>query len=188
MKKTKRLNMPLVILIFLLSHMNTSFAFSFVRTRANNILTSENLYGKYIYASEFVKLSVKEFSLLTGKKLNFVQRLSFNVAKLRMKHDLEKNPNLKLTDYINKQGKGSSFDSVWFLLGMAGPAIGLVLSVITFSILPFIILGVAPVVTAYATKQNKTAKKSVWFGLGSAIILLILIVLVILATSGFSIY
>ena len=187
MKKTIKLNKLLVLLIFLLAQMNTSLAFSFVKIRANNILRSENLYGKYIYANEFIKLSVKEFSLLTGKKLNFIQRLSFNVSKLRMKHDLKKNPNLKITDYLNKHGRGSYFDPVWFLLGIAGPAIGLVIVVITLSILPFIILGVAPVVIAYATKQNKTAKKSVWFGLGSAIIILLLIVLLVVATSGYSI-
>jgi hypothetical protein len=164
--------------------MNPSFAFSFVKIRANNILPSENLYGKYIRASEFVKLSVKEFGLLTGRKLNFMQRLSFNVAKLRMKHDLKKNPNLEITDYLNKLDKDSSFGSGWFLLGMAGPALGLGLSLITITILPFIILGITPVVIAYATKQNKASKKSVWIGLGSAIIFLILIVLLILATSG----
>jgi hypothetical protein len=80
-----------------------------------------------------------------------MQRLSFNVAKLRMKHGYKMNPNLKITDNINKQGMGTLIDEGWFLLGMAGPAIGLVMAVITLSILPFIILGVAPVVIAYAT-------------------------------------
>ena len=184
MKKTIRLIMPLVMLMFLLAHLNTSFGFSLVKPKANDILPSENLYGKYIYASEFVKLSVKEFSLLTGEKLNFIQRLSFRVAKLRMKHDLKKNPNLKITDYIDKDDKGQSFNIGWFLLGLGGPLIGVVIGAVIVSILPFIILAIAPLVAVYATKQNKTAKKSVWIGFGSAIILLIILGLIVVANLG----
>ena len=185
MKKTIRLIMPLVMLIILLAHLNTSFGFSIVKPKANDILPSENLYGKYIYASEFVKLSVKEFSLLTGKKLNFIQRLSFRVAKLRMKHDLKKNPNLKITDYIDKQGEGNSFDIGWFLLGLAGPLIGLVIGAIISSTLLFIVLAIAPLVAVYALKQNKTAKKSAWIGFGAGIILLIIFFLILVASVGF---
>lgn len=174
--------MPLVMLIILLAHLNSSFGFSLVKPKANNILPSENLYGKYINASEFVNLSVKEFSLLTGKKLNFIQRLSFRVAKLRMKHDLKKNPNLKITDYIGKEEKGKSFDVGWFLIGLGSPLIGVVIGAVILSLIPFFILAIAPLVVAYATKQNKIAKKSVWIGFGSAIILLIIFGLIIAAS------
>lgn len=172
--------MPLVILFFVLAHVNTSYGFSFIKPQPNNLNPSNNLSGKYIKASEFVKLSVQEFSTLTGKKLNLFQRLSFKIAKMRMKHDLKKNPDLKITDYLDKKQAGRSFDIGWFLLGLAGPVIG----ILTGSLIVFILLAIAPVVIAYATKQNKVSIKSVWVGFGFSIIIILILALIVIAAFG----
>ncbi|MEO8821142.1 MAG: hypothetical protein ABI267_03995 [Ginsengibacter sp.] len=72
----------------------------------SNATTATNV--KYFKASEFVKLSSKDFSQLTGKGLNVFQRMSFKIVKLKMKHDLKKNPNLLITDYTKTPSHGDS--------------------------------------------------------------------------------
>ncbi|MFZ4800123.1 MAG: hypothetical protein ACOYMA_21715 [Bacteroidia bacterium] len=45
-------------------------------------------------ASELVRLSAKEYSSITGERMNLKQRISFSILKSRMKHELKKNPDL----------------------------------------------------------------------------------------------
>jgi hypothetical protein len=142
--------------------------------------TPNNLPVQYLKASEFVKLSVSEFSKLTGKNLNWFQRLSFRITKLRLKHDLKKNPDLKITDYDNHAEKDRSFNFLWFILGLAIPIIGLA----TGSFLLFAFVAIAPIVLAYAAKQDRRSKiKSVWMGFGLGI--LFILILGIIAISSF---
>ncbi len=105
---------------------NTSFAFAISKPRSIEkpgiIKFSNNLN-----ASDFVKLSAKDFSLITGKKMNLWNRLSFSFLKMRMKHDLKKNPDLKVNDYYAKKGKKHL--SVWWIVG-----IGVVILLLIFLI------------------------------------------------------
>ncbi len=94
---------------------NTSFAFAISKPRPIEkpgiIKFSDNLK-----ASELVKLSIKDFSLITGKKMNLWNRLSFTFLKVRMKHDLKKNPDLKVNDYYAKEAKKHL--SVWWIVAI----------------------------------------------------------------------
>ncbi len=56
-------------------------------------------------ASDFVKLSVKDFSKITGKKLNLKEKFAFFVMKKNMKHVMKKNPNLTVRDYLTSNHK-----------------------------------------------------------------------------------
>src|SRR4051812_16261900 len=60
---------------------------------------------KYLKISELVNLSAKQFSELTGKKMNTWHKLSFKIMKIKMKHDLKKNSNLSLKDYYTSSPK-----------------------------------------------------------------------------------
>jgi hypothetical protein len=83
-----------------------------------------------IKASEFIKLSTKEFSLITGKKLNLWNRISFSLLKMKIKHDLEKNPNLSIGDYYQKKGNHSNLPRS--TLGIIIIAILAVIGIIAF--------------------------------------------------------
>ena len=48
---------------------------------------------------EFVKLSAKQFSELTGTKMSAGDRLSFAIVKMQMKHALKKHPELQVKDF-----------------------------------------------------------------------------------------
>lgn len=61
--------------------------------------------AKFIKGSEFIKLSFKQFATITGEKENLRNNLSFNVMKMRIKHDLKKNPEISVSDYIKPKHK-----------------------------------------------------------------------------------
>ena len=106
-------------------------------------------------ASDFIKLSVKDYSLITGKKLRLFEKVSFKIMKMKIKHDLKKNPNLLMTDYYKENKRPFKFNFLWFLIGMLGFApIGLII--------------------AYLTKQDKDKIISAWIGTGVIVILAIL--------------
>ncbi|MDE3182414.1 MAG: hypothetical protein KGM16_03250 [Bacteroidota bacterium] len=160
---------------------NKSYGFSVIVPVTPNSNVQNNLSTKYLNAAEFVKLSAHDFSKLTGKKLNLFQRVSFQIAKLRLKHDLKKNPDLKITDYHKGSEKAGRFNFLWFIIGLAAPIFGL----FTGSLILFLIIALAPVATAYITRQDKVIKKSVWLGFGTGILLIFLLLLLfVIAYAG----
>lgn len=86
--------------------LNTNTSFAFAISKPGNIEKPGRIkFSNNLKASDFVKLSAKDFSWITGKKMNLWNRLSFSFLKMRMKHDLKKNPDLKVNDYYAKKGK-----------------------------------------------------------------------------------
>jgi hypothetical protein len=138
MKKIKLLLLA-TFSIYAFAGVNMSYGFSIIKPAANEPASAL----KYIKASEFVKLSVKEFSDLSGKKLNMFQKFSFKITKMKMKHDLKKNPDLKVTDYF-QDGTTFRLDILWLILG--------------------ILIGPIGVLLAYLTKQEKYKITSSWIG------------------------
>jgi hypothetical protein len=53
-----------------------------------------------IKLTEFIKLTAKDYSRLTGKKMNLKEKLSFMFMKKDMKHALKKNPGLTVSGYF----------------------------------------------------------------------------------------
>lgn len=137
--------------IFAFSGVNMALGFSIIKPAANNEVPATSSAIKYLKASEFVKLSAKEYSDLTGKKLNLFQRMSFKITKMKMKHDLKRNPDLKLTDYINGDDATFRIDALWLILG--------------------VLIGPIGVLLAYVTKQEKYKITSSWIGFAVWLIL-----------------
>lgn len=135
--------------IYAFAGINTTYGFSVIKPVTAEPTGLAAL--KYVQASEFVKLSAKDYSEITGKKLNFMQKLSFKVTKMKMKRDLKKNPDLKLTDYINGDGTTFQIDALWLILG--------------------ILIGPIGVLLAYLTKQEKYKITSSWIGFAVWLIL-----------------
>lgn len=150
MKKIKLLVLA-VFSIYAFSGVNMAYGFSVIKPVANTEAPMSLAASKYINVSEFVKLSAKEYATLTGKKLNFLQRLSFNLTKAKMKRDLKKNPNLKITDYIDSDGTSFKLDALWLILG--------------------VLIGPIGVLLAYLTKQEKYKITSSWIGFAVWLIL-----------------
>ncbi|MEO6538355.1 MAG: hypothetical protein ABIT07_06800 [Ferruginibacter sp.] len=64
---------------------------------------------KNFLLKDVVKMSVGDYELVTGKKLNVWNRLSFRVGKIKMRHDLKAHPDITLMDYtasVRRMGNG----------------------------------------------------------------------------------
>ncbi len=98
-----RLPQVITLLIFIIS-ISSSHAASIINPESSPTGSP----SKYLKASEFVRLSPDEFSRLTGKKLNPIEKVSFRLLKQRMKRDLKKNPALMVSEYFNPAKKKMS--------------------------------------------------------------------------------
>jgi hypothetical protein len=114
-------------------HTNNSFSFSISKPSISDRPGINQLISN-IRAIEFVKLSAKEFSAFSGKKLSLRERLYFSLLKIKMKHDLKKNPNLTINDYLSKKSRRHLGTFWWILIIVAGVLlIASILFVIAYS-------------------------------------------------------
>lgn len=125
MKKIKAVFLLTVILSFGAS---SSFASSIHKSTRKSERYEQ---VKYLKISELVNLSAKQFSELSGKKMNMLEKVSFGIMKIKMKHDLKKNPNLTLKDYYSSGSKKRLGTGWWILIGVAALLLLVVILFIT---------------------------------------------------------
>ncbi|MEO6638265.1 MAG: hypothetical protein ABIN25_08305 [Ginsengibacter sp.] len=110
-----------------------------------------SMNNDYLRASVFIKLSAKEFSAITGKKLNFPQKIYFKLIQHRLKHELRENPDLLITHYYDPKKAKFKLDALWFVIGaFIGP-------------LGVLVAYTSKIRKGGPTKRNKIT--SVWLGL-----------------------
>ena len=115
------------------------------------LLGSANPFGMSL--QKFTELSTKEFSTITGKKMNFFKRIEFRAMQHRIKHDLKKHPDATWGNYVKFNSKGeASFSFNWgaFALGFLLWPIGVLIALLAF--------------------EDKQAWKSALIGLGVGIL------------------
>ena len=122
-----KLFISFILAIALVSPANNSYAISFSKPVTASLSPSASV-SKYMKTSEFIKLSPREFSVATGKKLSFFEKASLKVLQMKMKRYLKKNPDSTVADYYMSEGKPKS-NIGWFILG------GLVLLALIFLII-----------------------------------------------------
>lgn len=84
--------------------------------------------------SEFMKLSPKDFSKITGKRMNLKERISFSFMKARMKYVLKKNPNITVSEYLASSRKIGTLGWIAII------ALGLILLFLLVYIISVIVL------------------------------------------------
>ena len=84
---------------------------------------------KNFKASELIRLSAKEYSSITGERMNLKQKISFSILKSRMKHELKKNPDLIAGQSVAAQKK---LGTGWWIVIVVG--VVLVIGIIIFAI------------------------------------------------------
>lgn len=125
--KSKYLNWLMgLFFIGAISANNNAYSFN-----SKSIISSELL--NYTKGREFIKLSYKQFATIAGEKENLWNKISFNVMKSRIRHDLKKNPDLQIKTYIS----GNTKNSWWFriLIGVLILFISLLLLVLLVSLI-----------------------------------------------------
>ena len=79
-------NFSFIFAIALVSPANNSYAISFSKPDTASVSHS----ASFMKASEFIKLSPGEFSVVTGKKLSFFEKASLKILQMKMKRFLKK--------------------------------------------------------------------------------------------------
>jgi hypothetical protein len=102
----KKIKWPGVIICALLFFLPlSSGALSVIEHRSTDPVVQS---WKDLKVSDFIKFSTKDYSRIVGKKLNLKEKISFKIMKVRMKHQLKKQPNLLVGDYLATEGKIST--------------------------------------------------------------------------------
>ena len=114
-----------------------------------------------ISLQELSKMRVKDFEKLSGKHLNFFQRISFKAGQKKLRNSISADGTIKnerLSKSLAADGMTSGFNIGWFAIGLFFGLIGVLLS--------YIINGDPDV------KKNR--QKWAWIGFGVVIVILLL--------------
>ena len=108
----------LLCLVFVFTVVNICHGSAVIKPSRSIEDTSAAPAAKYLQVKEFLHLSAKEFSAITGKKMNVFDRASFYILKRKVKHDYKRNSDLQLTTYFYNAGKMHLSKGVWIALGI----------------------------------------------------------------------
>ncbi len=140
----------LIITVFISCSMQSNNAFSFSFFKSVSVSPVVSKPEEYLKASVFVNLSVKDFEIATGRKLNFFQKVYFKIIQKQVKRSLKKNPDLLITDYYDAKKVKFKFSLLWFIVGSFIGPFGVLLAYTSHEKKPII------------TRKDKL--KSVWIG------------------------
>jgi hypothetical protein len=115
-------------------------AFSVVPTSEKNPLASEVMVpigktGKMISLADLATISPKNFSVLTGKKLNLSEKIGFKLSQRQIKKCIngDGTVNAKLLAKFNKKADGGGFHLGGFALGFFLGLIGVLIAYVAFN-------------------------------------------------------
>ena len=114
MKKIKQLLLILCFIYF------PWFNFSYGTVVPNHLIDSSVSSGLQpgLMVSEFVKISLQELKVITGKKISLPDRVSFKLVQGRMKRYLKHHPDITVTDYLQAdESNDRHLTFIWILLG-----------------------------------------------------------------------
>ena len=138
-----------------------------------------NEWQNHFKLCDLAKWDTKDFQKITGKKLNFLEKIAFKISQNKMKRYLKKHNDISIAEYIKtEETEKKKFSFLWFMIGLLGPVIG----VLTVSYIGLIFFVVAPIALVYLLKRSKTEKGSLWTGLGISV--LILLALAVIAANA----
>ena len=100
--KIKKIKQLLLILCFFY-YPWLNFSYGSVVSSPSIELSVSSVWEPGFMVSEFVKISLQELKLITGKRLNLAERLSFKIAKGRMKRYLKHHPDILVADYLRAE-------------------------------------------------------------------------------------
>ena len=151
------------ILLVAFAIVASSFAstgFSYVPKKASEILLPIAPNAQ-ISLQDLSVISVKKYEKLSGKHLNFFERLSFKVGQKKLRNNIAADgtvSNAKLLKAMSAADPGTGFNIGWFALGLFLGIIGVILS--------YVISG------DEAVKKNR--QKWAWIGFGVVVVIVLL--------------
>ena len=132
---------------------------SFIKTeeaRKTEVVPKPETSVTSLPIEQILSLTPDSYEQLTGKKMSFKDRLGLKLVQKSIKKELKKNGSVDLNEYF--QEGMPSFNIGGFLLGL--------------------LLGLIGVALAHIFSNNKSFRRSSWYGLGVWLIILIIAALV----------
>jgi len=111
------------LLLLSLLLFSATFSFSVIKaplTQASQLIVTVGKNGEKISLLEISKISVKDYQKITGRHLNFFERLSFKAAQKRFRKSINSDGTINQR-MLGKNGFGDSFSEFnlgGFLLGL----------------------------------------------------------------------
>jgi hypothetical protein len=144
-------------------------AFSVVPTTEKNPLATEIMVpigktGKTISLADLATISPKNFSALTGKKLNLSEKIGFKLSQRQIKKCIngDGTVNAKLLAKFNKKAEGGGFHLGGFALGFFLGLIGVLIAYVAFN-----------------DDLKSQRVKWAWLGLVGAVVLSLILILAV---------
>lgn len=137
---------------------------------AHQIMIPVGKTGKNISLAELSRISESELEALTGRKMNFSERLSFKLSQKKMRKSIAEDGTINKKKYAK-----------FFAKKTGGPEVG-------FHGLGFILgffLGLIGVLLAYVINYDADKKNRVkwaWIGYGISVVITLIIVIAIVAS------
>lgn len=168
------------VLIVLISFSASTFATAVpfvLKDPKNPIIHADQFFvpvgktGKKISLLDLSRISVKELQELTGRKLNFVDKMKFKVAQKKLRDNIDRdgtinNQKIQKAFKLQKRGGETGFHFGGFALGF--------------------FLGLIGVVIAYVIDDDykKNRVKWAWIGVGLLLILNIILIVAVFNSTG----
>ncbi len=153
----------------------TSFAtsgFSNLPKKASDVYLPFGSTGKTISLLDLSKIDVNEFENISGRHLNFFDRLGFNLAQKKLRRSINADgtiDNKKLNRFLDQGDHSTGFHIGGFLLGF--------------------FLGLIGVLIAYVAGGDDDVKRNrakwAWIGLGISVVISLIVVLAFLKSNGY---
>lgn len=117
--KTRRMKKIIFIISCLLafSGFNSSYASSSVVTNVPAPVVYPEAW-KNLKLSEFIKLTPKNYTDISGKKMTVKERIAFSVIKMKMKRAIKKDQNLTVSEFLAAPGKISTGILILLIVGI----------------------------------------------------------------------
>jgi len=152
---------------------SASFAISNVSApvlKADQLFFPIGKNGQKISYAQLATISMADLQALTGRKMNFMQRMNFQMAQKKMRKSIAADGTIKNKKIAKFLTKGSAGESGFHLGGFA---------------LGFF-LGIIGVLIAYLLDDDYKANrvKWSWIGLAAAVVLWVILVVAVFATAA----
>ena len=155
-------------LIFTSSFATTSVKLPGLKLNASEIFIPVGRTGKKISLMELSAISIDNAQQLTGRKMNFFERMSFKITQRKLKRNIREDgtiDNKRITRFVSKGGE-TGFHFGGFALGF--------------------FLGISGVVIAYFLDDDykKNRIKWAWIGFGLSFVLSIILIIAIINSAN----
>ena len=163
----KKIKLILIILAGIFINQPSLFA---ATVSVSVIEPTTNEWQDHFKLSDLVKWKPQDFQKITGKKMNFFEKIVFKMTQYKMRHYLKKHSDIKVAQFIEETEKKKS-GFLWFVIGLLSPLIGVF---VIPNLAGIILLSIIPILILYLTRTTKNQKTAFWVGTGIMVLLLLL--------------